>query len=36
MGSDFDTIVLAQVSTKEKFFSGNKMELVPSASNEVK
>ena len=36
MGSDFDTIVLAQVSTKEKFFGGDKMELVPAASNEVK
>jgi len=36
MGSDFDTIVLAQVSSKEKFYAGNKMELVPAASNEVK
>ena len=36
MGTDFDTIVLSQVSSKEKFFGGNKMELVPAASNEVK
>jgi hypothetical protein len=36
MGTDFDTIVLSQVSSKEKFYAGNKMELVPSASNEVK
>lgn len=36
MGSDFDAIVISQVSSKEKFLNGNKMELVPSASNEVK
>jgi hypothetical protein len=36
MGTDFDAIVLSQVSTKEKFYAGNKMELVPAASNEVK
>ena len=36
MGTDFDEIVIAQVSSKEKFYSGNKMELVPAASNEVK
>ena len=36
MGTDFDAIVISQVSTKEKFFGGDKMELVPAASNEVK
>jgi hypothetical protein len=36
MGSDFDAIVISQFSSKEKFLNGNKMELVPSASNEVK
>ena len=36
MGLDFDTIVLAQVSTREKFYNQSKMELVPAASNEIK
>ena len=35
MGTDFDTIVLVQV-TKENFLADAKMELVPAASNEVK
>jgi hypothetical protein len=36
MGTDFDTVVIGQVS-KENFLNKNdKMELVPAASNEVK
>jgi hypothetical protein len=34
MGSDFDEIVIGQF-TKEKFISGEKMELVPATSNEI-
>jgi hypothetical protein len=36
MGLDLDTVVLAEVSTREKFYNQSKMELVPAASNEIK
>ena len=35
MGTEFDTHVLGQIA-KEDFLVGDKMELVPAASNEVK
>jgi hypothetical protein len=36
MGTEFDAIVVGQISKKENFLGDAKMELVPAASNEVK
>jgi hypothetical protein len=36
MGTDFDTVVVGQISKENFFNKEDKMELVPAASNEVK
>jgi hypothetical protein len=36
MGTDFDTVVIGQVSKENFLNKSDKMELVPAASNEVK
>jgi hypothetical protein len=35
LGLDMDTIILSQLSTREKFYNESKMELVPASSNEI-
>jgi hypothetical protein len=35
LGLDMDNVVIAKLSTREKFYNKSKMELVPAASNEI-